>query len=340
MTRGKQAAVLVGGLAALSLVAGLAYRLRPPGLPSTPSPQPGLAWLPAEAEVVGGVELVELRRQNWLLEILAASTAHVREEPDYRNFVAGTGFDYARDLDRVWFALWGANEHALVAGVAEGRFARQKILDYARQQGAGVEPHQGIDIYEWRALPAAPGQPARSFALAFLDDTHLAFGSDRPRAASAVDCWLGRAASVGSDAKRSEEVTRWSAGRQAWLVANTERWSPSLPATAGGPSSLAKVVTQFALGLSAGAEGLNVAATARCRDAAQAQRLRDNLQVMALAGQLALARDKNPTGRALAQDLKHLTFSLQGDRVEARIQLAPETVGGLLGGVRDSLGQR
>ncbi len=339
MSRGKQFVLLVGGLAAVGLVAVVAYRLRPPGSALSPSPQAGLAWLPAEAEVVGAVEVAVLRRQTWLLETLDTSTAQAREEADYRNFVAGTGFDYTRDLDRVWFALWGTKERALVAGVAEGRFQRQKILAYARQQGAGVERHQGIDIYEWRALPPAPGQPPRSFAFAFLDETHLAFGSDRPRVARAVDCWLGRAPSVVSDAKRGEEITRWAAGRQAWLVANTERWSPSLPGTSGDSSNLSKVVTQFAVGLSAGAEGLNVGAVARCRDAAQAQRLRDNLQVMALAGQLALARDKNPTGRALAQSLKTLSLSLAGDRVEARVLLGPETVSGLLGGVKVSLGQ-
>src|SRR5258708_11472068 len=55
-------------------------------------------------------------------------------DSDYAKFVQATGFDFEKDLDRVAIASWPqslTHERKSTVAVAEGRFDRQKIRDYA-----------------------------------------------------------------------------------------------------------------------------------------------------------------------------------------------------------------
>ena len=138
MSRARQFLVLAAGLALFGGVVYLAYMSRPQR-PPQPERVTGLAWLPAEAGLVGGVDLAGLRQQGWLLDDLRRATGDVKEAPDYRAFVEATGFDYSRDLDHLWVGVFGTSQQPLLTGVAEGRFVRPRILDYARKQGARLD---------------------------------------------------------------------------------------------------------------------------------------------------------------------------------------------------------
>ena len=52
-------------------------------------------------------------------------------EPDYKQFVEGTGFDYKRDLDSVTASFSRSGNYF----IARGRFHWAKLRDYAVRQG-------------------------------------------------------------------------------------------------------------------------------------------------------------------------------------------------------------
>lgn len=330
MPRVKQYLVVVGALALVGAVVYLAHRTRPQPQPPRPEAKAlaGLAWLPAESGLVAGIDLREVRRQGWLLEMIRQAGGEEKWAPDYQAFVEATGFDYTRDLDRLWVGVFGPSEEPVVVGVAEGRFARDKILAHARRQGARLNPHRGTEIYQVRTgLRNRSGAPGR-FAFAFLDDTHLAFANDARGAAQVVDCWRGQAPAVGSDPVRRAGLEQLAAGQQAWAVDDLAKWQPP---GFRDQESLRALVAQAALGLRVSGAGLEVEGEARCHDPRQAARLRDNLRVLTLVGRLALSRQQAKSSQALGEVLGKLELTREGDTLRAHVILRPELLAGLLG---------
>lgn len=336
MSRTKKGLLAAGPLVLAGVLLYLysAYRT-PRVIPREQKEISALTWLPAESGLVAGLHLAELRKQAWLFAMIKEASGEVEEAADYQAFVEATGFDYTRDLDNVWVGVFGASREPTVVGVAQGRFNREKILALARRQGARRTVHQGVAIYEVQTEfrpPAVPGQPrpktqVRNFAFAFLEEEHLAFGSDTASAARVVDCWQGRAQGVGSDELRRASLEQWAAGQQVWLVDDLQRWQP--PAFRN-QEALRAVVEQVALGFAVNEKGVETEAAAQCREARQAERLRDNLRLAALAGRFALGRQDDKTIQALGEVLGQLEF-VQEDRVlRARAYVPPELLASLL----------
>lgn len=323
MSRGKQILLVVAALGAVIVVLYWAWR-------SQPQPRgvaqavPGLAWLPAESGLVVGVNLLEARRQPWLAAELGGVAGGETESADYRAFVAATGFDYTRDLDRLWLGVYGSSTEPIVAGVAEGRFARGKILAYARQQKATLLIYHGVEIYEVETRQ----EPQGRFAFAFLDDTHVAFGSDARAAARVVDCWQGRAPAVGTETARRAALERLAAGQSLWAVDELEKWQPEFLRV---QADLQAVVVALSVGLKVSEDGLALEAEARCREPQQARRLHDNLRIAALAGRLALTRQPDRASQAAGEALGSLSLTQEGELLRARVLLPPPLVAALLG---------
>ncbi len=80
--------------------------------------------LPPNVSMAMGVNVAALRASG-VLDTLTGSTSV--EEPDYRNFVSLTGFDYRTDLDYVLAGFRGENRFFL----ASGRFDWGSIMKYA-----------------------------------------------------------------------------------------------------------------------------------------------------------------------------------------------------------------
>jgi hypothetical protein len=330
MSRGKQLALLLGGLFAVGLVTYYAYRTRPQPRPMfPPGPEAGLAWLPADAAGVGAIDLEAVRRQPWFLEALRTATEGVAEDADYRAFVAETRFDYARDLDRLWLAAFAERGNARLAGVAEGRFDAASILAYAKAQGAATSRQRNFLIYEW-TRPASSGQPERRFAFAFLEDSRLAFAADADHLNRVIDCWLGRAPGVASNEERRAGLARLAAGQHAWLALDPAPWSTGAPGLPMGKSDFASVLAQLSLSLRVTENHAEVVGIARCHKPEACERLRDNIRVMALAGRVALSRERDETSRALADALGSLSVDVREGTLEARLALAPQTLTALL----------
>jgi hypothetical protein len=84
-----------------------------------------LSRFPASDSIVISVDAELLRHAG----VLGASK--MASEPEYQQFVAGTGFDYTRDLDSVVASLSSSGNYF----IARGRFNWAKLRDYATRQG-------------------------------------------------------------------------------------------------------------------------------------------------------------------------------------------------------------
>lgn len=290
----------------------------------------GLAWLPAESGLVASVDLAGLREQTWLTELAERVSGEVTEAPDYRAFVEVTGFDYTRDLDRVWLGVTGQGKEPHLVAVAEGRFDRARILSYAQQQGAVRTEHEGVEMYTFVAPARLSTPAAKPLSLAFLDDTHLALASTPERAAQIIDCWQGRGMAIAGDSIRRAELERLATGRQVWAVDDTAKFAPRGLPTTGSGQPISNLIEQLTFGLRASAEGLELNGEARCHEPAQAERLRDNVFILVEVGRLAMQRQPDETSQALARILDRVAIDQQGASVQARVLLPPQELEQLL----------
>ena len=93
-------------------------------------PESALARLPTDNAAVLAVDFSALR-QAGMLDWLAGPV--VDEEPEYKAFVAKTGFDYRRDLDHAFVSFHPSGVYFLV----RGRFRWKQLEAYAVEQGGG-----------------------------------------------------------------------------------------------------------------------------------------------------------------------------------------------------------
>jgi hypothetical protein len=96
--------------------------------------QPGelVGLLPRSDAVLFYADVEMLRTAGILKNLEGVKSV---QEADYRNFVAGTGFDYERDLD----AIAVASVPNQVFAVLRGRFDWKRLPAYAKQQGGNCK---------------------------------------------------------------------------------------------------------------------------------------------------------------------------------------------------------
>jgi len=313
--------VLVG------VAAGAAWYLltRTPGPGSPPAIEQGLAWLPAEAGLIASLHVDEIRQQGWLLGLLEQGSG-VEQEAEYQEFVAATGFDYARDLTRVWLAVMGDSERGWLAGVARGRFAPQKIVSYAREQGASSRLYRDVPIYVAPAATAGAA-PARQFAFAFIDETQLVFGDSGDGVEAVLDCVVGKAPAVTSDPARKAHLERFAAGMHAWAMNDVARWTP--PPLAKRPE-LAAQVQQWAIAARVTATGIELVGEAQTRQAGQAATLGELLRGYILLSRGTLAARGDAASQALARILGELELESEDRLLSAKVWVSAETFKTLL----------
>lgn len=126
-----------------------------------------LKRLPAANAMVLYVDFDALRRAG-VLQLLDGSKTG--EEPEYRNFVAGTGFNYTRDLDTAAVAFAPSGKYLLL----RGRFDWPKLEAYVKsQQGqcansvcrmVGSTPERRISFFPLRPSVMAMAVSTDDFA--------------------------------------------------------------------------------------------------------------------------------------------------------------------------------
>lgn len=162
-------------LASLIVAGAVAYKVVFSG-PKTPAEL--ASYLPNKEGALIYLD-VDAMRKAGILDLLAGSKAV--EEPDYKDFVARTGFDYKHDLDAIAMTMRGGQAFFSV----QGRFAWDKLSAYTAKQGGacrnaycvldGSQPRRRISFNRLRS---------DLMALAVSDDDMAAY--QITRAASKV----------------------------------------------------------------------------------------------------------------------------------------------------------
>jgi hypothetical protein len=184
-----------------------------------------LNQLPPDAPAVAYIDADSLRtlQNSPLAAALALAWPGTQSDRDYGEFVRGTGFDYARDLDHAAVAMWpasfGTPANVLgddrVLAIADGRFDQQKIQAYALRTGKQIT-RGGQTVFD------VPGSPPVS--LTFLSPTRIAIAGGK----NATDL-LDKINSSGSSSRDRvlESRIQRVAGAPIFAVARTDHLSPS-----------------------------------------------------------------------------------------------------------------
>lgn len=169
-------------LAAILVVVAAAFWL----LRGRVSHQPGslpelIALAPVDANTLIYVDLQALRESSFS-EDLTQWAPVSEQDAEYKQFIAATGFDFERDLDRVLLLLPAHETPRGAVAVAEGRFDRARISAYALQAGR----REMAGDREYFIVPVE--SEARSVTLFFLSPGRmlLAEGETLPAPAGGI----------------------------------------------------------------------------------------------------------------------------------------------------------
>ncbi|PYU55669.1 MAG: hypothetical protein DMG56_25035 [Acidobacteria bacterium] len=184
------------GLSAVVIVLGAAvafFGYRKWGLAHGAAREEALALLPTDASAVVFADFDELRQAPFMAKLYAWAP-QPPVDADYAQFVKETGFNYARDLQRITMAVGKGGPGSSLFSILDGKFDRQKISAYALKTGSSVRT-DGREIF---SLPVSG--TARKIYLTFLrndriavtDDQHLALLSDAKKRAEDAADWRAR----------------------------------------------------------------------------------------------------------------------------------------------------
>jgi hypothetical protein len=154
-----------------------------------------LKRLPSSDAVVVFVDVDALRRAGALKTLDGSKTG---QEPDYKNFVASTGFNYVRDLDTAMVAFAPTGRYLLL----RGRFDWKKLQSYVESQHGrcansvcrmvGSTPERHISFFPLQPNVMAMGVSTDDFAAQRLATPGA--GSDNPMPGAPV--WVSLPPSV------------------------------------------------------------------------------------------------------------------------------------------------
>ncbi len=149
-----------------------------------------LALMPEDATAVVFLDLAQFRTSPFLAQLFAWAPRPAVEE-DYAQFVKATGFNYEKDLDRFAVAFSQQSKDTIRFAIAEGRFDRKKIEEYAERSGLRIS-HNGVVVFSinWK-------NASRPSFFTFLRDDRIAWTDDpsysalfqKPRSESSTAEW-------------------------------------------------------------------------------------------------------------------------------------------------------
>jgi hypothetical protein len=320
----RQKTIRIGaGAGACALLAALlSYLSFPNGKSANASPVPELlSALPPGAPTLVYVDLAAVRASSFYQHRPDKSPIAI-PSPDYADFVRATGFNFENDLDRVAIASWpspSAKERRRDVVIAEGRFDRAKIRDYAASKGK-IERQQGRDIFLFDA-----GDRMRAESMTFLDDHRLAFV-----AGPSIEP-LFPAASGSAAADPARERAARVDGAAAFMITPM----PPIPENAGSPQtaqfmSLARSVQWITVAARPEGDDLRVSLDGECDNSSDAQQLKSMLEVLRMFGRAGLENPKttqsmNPASLAMAQSLlTSAEVTQSAERVRILLEVTPD----------------
>lgn len=277
-----------------------------------------LRFVPSDTTSVVFIDCQALRTSSFLKKLYDWAP-QTQEESDYSQFVRETGFNYERDLQRIFIALTnrGADSATLIL-LAEGKFNRAKIQAYLTRYGKAAQ--QGS--LQAFTLPATGSEKALSVAM---------LGQQRIAITNSPDLFQAMSAAV-NDQGHKEWQTRFDrlAGSPVFAVL---RQDPALAATVNSATpaglrspQLAALLNQLQwISIAGKPDGdlLRLVAEGETPSDAISLQLREFLQGIQVLGQNGLndpqlRREMNPDERAAYLDLLKSADIQKLDRGETK----------------------
>jgi hypothetical protein len=183
-------------------------------------PAEALSLLPGDSAVVMYADMAALRGEP-LVQRLAALAPAVQPGTEYAGFIAATGFQYERDLDRIvmsssstpWPQPQTPPSHFVA--IADGRFDQKKIEAYAQRHGK-TQQQNGHAVFT--STNTATGQTT---AFTFLAPGRIAIANGDDL--SAV---LAQHPAATPDAALQEQISRVS-GSPIFMIAKAQSIVPA-----------------------------------------------------------------------------------------------------------------
>jgi hypothetical protein len=319
-----------GGIAAAWYLHGGKQPLPP--APARPGAPPSIfSELPPAAPVIGYANVADIRAlQNTPLgSVLGLAAPGPAEDREYRDFVRDTGFDYARDLDKVAVAFWPANLMQPTAGigqnrvlaVADGRFDENKIESYALRSGKLVK-HGERSVYD------VPGNPPVAFE--FLSPTRMLIASGQDPASL-----LATADESSTGAAMQARVSR-VAGAPIFAVARTDKLPKSFYSNfKNSPQleQLARSIQELTLSAQPNGKDIHTVVDAQCDSMKNAVYISTLLDTFRMLGRAELA-DPNVRRQMTKQQhtfltglLNHATVNRDSNWVRLTFDVTPAMLG-------------
>jgi hypothetical protein len=304
-----------------------------------------LSQVPVGAPTLVYIDLAAIRESSFYQNRPDRSPLTVPDS-DYAKFVQATGFNFEKDLDRVAIASWPqslAQEQKKMVVVAEGRFDRQKIHDYAMKNGK-LDRQQGHDVFLFPAReptgaastpttkgperhgPSSPPEQ-RWNSLVFLDDRRIAI----MEGSNIAPVFAPHVADSATDPVR-ERAARLD-GAAAFVISRV----PPIPDNfaPGGMQSaqlagLVRSVQWITLAARPEGENLRVSLEGECQTDSDARQMRSALETLRMFGRAALESPKtrqtmNPaTFGVLETLLKTADIAETAERVRILVEITPD----------------
>ncbi len=308
-------------LAAIVVTVILAYELRVHIFPGDHSFPELIELSPAHSTFIAYIDLAELRKEP-LIGHLAALAAPVVVDPDYEEFISSTGFDYQRDLDRVVISATADEKLA----IAEGRFDRKKIEEYALRSGS-IEKKDGRTVYVMKSK--VRGQ---DISLTFLGAHRIVLGEG----GDFIGYLTSPRAPLDQAMRQRLSRVAGSPAFAGWKIPD------SLRRAAGRTGSFTVPALQSLRGIDLAIkperQQLLISVEGECDDAPQAQNLSASLNFLrtilpaGLAGALTGSKTRgqmSAENAALAARLVEATeITANDDRVRLLLTVSPDMIGG------------
>jgi hypothetical protein len=311
------------------LACGLLYLDSPRGKTANASSVPDLlSALPAGAPSLVYIDLAAVRASSFYQHRPDKGPITIPNQ-DYADFVHSTGFDFEKDLDRIAVASWpapsGKQERKNVV-IAEGRFDRAKIHDYAARMGK-LEHQQGHEVF---VFPTGDGKGSNSFT--FVDDHRVAFVAGP----SVAILFPGSSDPSAGDPAR-ERATRLD-GAAAFMISQVPPIPNNAGAAAGGAQgaateqllSLARSIRWVTLAARPEADNLRISLEGECDNETSARQIQSMLEVLRMFGRAGLESSKNkqsmdPATLNLVETMLNSAAVTQaGERVRILLELTPD----------------
>ncbi len=315
---------IVAALAASAILAGgFSYRSFRQNAAAQASPGSELlSALPWGAPTLVYVDLTAVRASSFYQHRPDKGPIAVPNQ-DYADFVRSTGFDFEKDLDRVAVASWPASgkEQRKNVVIADGRFDRAKIRDYAMRMGK-LDHQQGHDVF---LFPV--GDRTGFNSVTFLDNHRIAIVAGP----SIAPLFAGHSDDSAADPAR-KRATHLD-GAAAFVITRVppapDNFAPGGAASAQ-LASLARSVQWVTLAARPEGDDLRISLEGECNNSTDAQQLKSALELLRMFGRAGLETPKtrqsmDPAALAMLQSLLTSAEVTQAaERVRIRVEITPD----------------